>query len=286
MHEIGTRPDPNGAATAGSAIWFVPHAASAASARKGHRRRPPARLLAIMAFAVGLALATLLATTTNGLRGATAFDRLAILAGFSIESVSLAGQRYTPDGDIFDALGATQGRSLLTFDSKGAKTRIERLPWVRTATITRQFPDRLTVDIVERQPFAQWERDGARHLIDETGRVLGRAASGTWAALPLISGEGAALDAATLITAFASQSGLKGRLVRAERVGERRWTLHLKGGTEVHLPADDAGAALARLEHLQREGRLLDRGIAVIDLRRPHQLVLGTEAGRAARVSN
>lgn len=286
MHEIGTRPDPHGAATAGSAIWFVPHAADAADARKGRFRRPPTRFFAVLGLAAGLALATLLAATTNGLRGATALDRVAILAGFSIESVSLAGQRYTPDGDIFDALGATQGRSLLTFDSRGAKTRIERLPWVRRATITRQFPDRLTVDIVERQPFAQWERDGARHLIDETGRVLGRAAAGTWTALPLISGEGAALDAATLIAAYASLTGLEGRLVRAERVGGRRWTLHLKGGTEVMLPADDTGAALARLEQLQREGRLRDRTIAVIDLRRPHQLVLGTQAGRAARVSN
>ena len=285
MHEVGTRPDPHGAATAGSAIWFVPHANSAASALRA-RRRPPLRVLALMAFAGGLALATLLATTSNGLTGATAVDRLAILAGFSIESVSLSGQRYTPDGDIFDALGTTQGRSLVTFDSRGAKARIERLPWVRTATITRQLPDRLTVDIVERQPFAQWERDGMRLLIDETGRVLGRAAAGTWTALPLVAGEGAALDASVLITAFASHATLKGRLVRAERVGARRWTLHLKGGTEVLLPAEGAVEALVRLDQLQREQRLLERGIAVIDLRRPHQLVLGTEAGRAAKVSN
>ena len=39
---------------------------------------------------------------------------------------------------------------MLSFDSRAAQERIERLPWVERASIERVFPDRLEVRITER----------------------------------------------------------------------------------------------------------------------------------------
>ena len=68
------------------------------------------------------------------------------------------------------------------------------LPWVKTATVTRQFPDTVNIVVTERQPFARWQQAaGQVVLLAEDGAVLPAAPgvnlSGT-GALPLIGGWG------------------------------------------------------------------------------------------------
>jgi cell division protein FtsQ len=209
-------------------------------------------------------------------------DRLAELAGFGITHVFLDGHRMTLDTDIFDALGLSQSRSLLRFDSAGARARIERLPWVKTAAISRIFPDTISIAVSEREPFAVWNTPGGDKLVDITGRVLGAAAAGNWQDLPRIAGAGAAEKAARLLSEIRRHEDLSGRLEKAVLVGQRRWTLQLRDGAEVKLPAtDDGGALSSYLEAVQREG-LLDRGYAVVDLRYPGRLLLRPRSPDAA----
>ncbi|HWK37632.1 MAG TPA: cell division protein FtsQ/DivIB, partial [Hyphomicrobium sp.] len=53
----------------------------------------------------------------------------------------------------------------------------------------------------------------------------------------------------------------------AERVGGRRWTLHLKNGLTVHLGADREAVAFAALSSPDELGKLLDAHNVVVDLR-------------------
>ena len=55
--------------------------------------------------------------------------------------------------------------------------------------------------------------------------------------------------------------------VGAVRVDDRRWDLRLKDGTLIQLPAIDEEAALIRLDGLEQSQRILDLGLARIDLR-------------------
>ena len=80
--------------------------------------------------------------------------------------LTVSGQRFTADADIFDALDLPNVRSLLSIDSAAARERIERLPWIATATISRIFPGSLEVHVTERKPAALWIRGQREYLID------------------------------------------------------------------------------------------------------------------------
>jgi cell division protein FtsQ len=173
-------------------------------------------------------------------------ERIMALAGLGLDQVSVTGHRYTLDSDIFDALELGAARTMLSFDSRAAQDRIERLPWVERASIERVVPDRLEVRIAERTPFAVW-RQGSRHfLIDKSGRILGAVPKGEMPSLPRVAGEGAPADAARLLMLLAGQSALVQQVELAERIGGRRWMLRLADGSTMQLPADGEAEALAR----------------------------------------
>jgi len=202
-------------------------------------------------------------------------DRLAEMAGLGVRQVFLTGHRMAADRDIFDALDLTNARSLLRFDSRAARDRIEQLPWVKSAAITRIFPDSISIEIAERRPFAVWHESGRPLLIDETGRVLAAAPPSVRAELPHVSGEGAASEAAAILSAVNRHPELAIRLQEAARIAGRRWTLRLAGGPEIHLPADGEAEALELLMSKQSVLHLLDGDRhAAVDLRSPHRIVL------------
>lgn len=171
-------------------------------------------------------------------------------AGYGLTQITLTGHRLTPDSDVFDAIDLGSTPTLLSFDSRAAQARVERLSWVERASIERVFPDRLDVHITERVPFATWHLGSRTYLIDRTGRVLAAVAPNTAPSLPRIAGEGAAAGAAELLALVSMYPALAGRLAIAERIGERRWRLRLNDGVTVELPAEGVAEALVRLPEL------------------------------------
>jgi cell division protein FtsQ len=92
--------------------------------------------------------------------------------------------------------------------------------------------------------------------------------------LPLVVGPGAPSRAANLFDALDALPKIASRVVAAVRVGERRWNLVMKDGTTVELPDDHAKVALERLAELDAKYALLDRPLAVVDMRLGDRLVL------------
>ncbi len=205
-------------------------------------------------------------------------------AGLGLQQVAVSGYRFTSDRDIFDALDLDEARTLLTFDSRAAKERIERLPWIERASIERIIPDRLEVHVVERLPFAMWRAEGRTFLIDKSGRVLTAIAPGAMPALPRLAGKGAPHEAAALYALLAGHPAVRDRVKLAERVGGRRWRLHLADGGTIELPAAGEREALARA--LARALALARYGIAQgseIDLRADGHALLRKSGGALDR---
>lgn len=242
-------------------------------------RRPPARgrlrpWRLLLAATAAMSIILLVAALNDGGRLARIglpwsieVDDLTRRAGVGIDQVTVAGHHYASDEDIFGALDLANVRSMLRFDSRAARQRIERIPWVATAEITRVFPGGLDIRVVERKPFALWRRGPVETLIDASGRELQQVDPGAIDHLPRVVGEGAAEEAGTLIAMVARHPALATRFQSAERVGERRWTLRLTGGIEIHLPAEGPALALELLERSGRLEQLLSNENMIIDLR-------------------
>jgi cell division protein FtsQ len=207
-------------------------------------------------------------------------DKLLAWSGLGIEQVSVVGHRFTPDADIFEAIDHAGTGSLLSFDSAEARARIERLPWVASARIARVFPGSLDVRITERSPAALWTSNGSDYLIDADGRMLAAVEPGMGSSLPHVAGKGAATQARALIDLVKHYPRIAERFERAERIGERRWTLRLKGGITLHLAADREAAAFAMLSSPDDLGGLLSAQNVIIDLRTPGRVTVRPDPPR------
>jgi cell division protein FtsQ len=195
--------------------------------------------------------------------------------GFRVQTIQVMGAQKTGEALVRKALGVSEGDSLLGFSLAEARKRIELLTWVQSATVERLLPDRIVVSLVERRPFAVWQRDGKFVLIDRDGEIVADQDVAVFAKeLPLVVGIGADKAAAALIDALAAQPTLQSRVVAAVRVGERRWNLRLNNGTDVMLPEGAEVPAMARLVELQNEHALLDRPLQAVDLRLPDRLLV------------
>lgn len=209
-------------------------------------------------------------------------ERLARVMGFGIDQVTLRGHRFSYDRDIFDALDLANVQTFAALDTAAVKSRIERLPWIDTAELTRVYPGRLDIRVTERKPYALWSRADNLYLIDRTGRVLAAINGETLPHLPRFAGEGAAVEAAAFMETVARYPEIAGRLAEAERVSERRWRLKLDNKATLELPAD---GEIGALEAITRDAELTKRvaaGQATLDFRGPGRVAIRPEADASA----
>jgi len=212
-------------------------------------------------------------------------ETLARAAGLGLDQVSVSGQRFTPDADVFDALQLDRNQLLLGFDSAAARRRIESLPWVLSAELTRVLPGRLEIAIRERQAYATWDRGPDEVMVDRTGRILQRIPKGSVQGLPHVKGEDAGPEAPGLMTLIARYPAITASFAGAERVGGRRWRVSLTNGSEIELPAD--GEALV-LDRLAAQGELLEIAQGsprIVDLRASGRIAVRPAPVAARRVA-
>jgi len=196
-----------------------------------------------------------------------AVDTVVADAGFGISSVQLGGNHRTQPGDILTALGFQQDESIFAADVQAARMRLLALPWVFDAEVRRQYPDSISVNIVERLPFALWQTGNGLYVVERSGRTITIAQGSQYPHLPLIIGDGAPEAAADLVDAIASHRAVNARLKAMQRISERRWNLVLDGDVVVQLPEEGWQKQLDTLEHLIVDKGVLERDISEIDLR-------------------
>ncbi|WP_426572594.1 cell division protein FtsQ/DivIB [Aquihabitans sp. McL0605] len=141
-------------------------------ARDQGRRR--LRVVSLLVLAV-LALAGVAAATQSPL--------------LDVDHLVVHGGSHTADAAARRAIGVRLGEPMVSVDPGAAEARLERLPWVEQASVTRSWPGTVRVAIVERTPVAIAGSGGSAVLVDAHGRSLGPAGT---TALPVIEGAPAA----------------------------------------------------------------------------------------------
>lgn len=224
-------------------------------------------LVAVYGFAVG--------GHAQAMRDAavTKANQVLALSGFSIQDVRVTGRTQTGKNDLLAAVGVERGDPIFGFDTEAARQRIERLGWVRSATVTRLLPDTIRIEVAEREPFALWQRGGELSLIDAEGRPITDEGVQDFGHLPFIVGFGAPREAPALLGMMrAEQPQLLARVRAFVRVGDRRWNLRLENGVDVKLPETGVAAALAGLTNYDAQYKVLSRDIVAVDLRLPDRV--------------
>ncbi len=187
-------------------------------------------------------------------------------AGLAIGEITISGQTLTSEQQVFDALGIQPHTSTLGFDVEAARQRIAELPAVAAVTVRKTYPGDVAVLITEKEPVARWAVDGVTFLIDGKGEQIGEAQGG-YTSLPLVIGDGAADDALVMIRALNGFPKLQEGLVALSRIADRRWDMIYETGLRVQLPEQGVAQAMTRLVTYQTDYQLLDRDVAIIDLR-------------------
>jgi cell division protein FtsQ len=118
---------------------------------------------------------------------------LAVAAWFVLHSsllsakvVRVEGSAHETPAQVIAAAGLAGRPPLLDVNPGASAAGVERLPWVRTATVQRQWPDGVRIVVTERRPAAVVQRTGAPaagHVTGApaTGRPTGAPAAAPWA---------------------------------------------------------------------------------------------------------
>ncbi len=197
-------------------------------------------------------------------------DQLANAAGFGIIEVGVSGNKHISRDDILRLAGVSDHTSLLFLDVADTRGKLEANPWIAHATVLKFYPDRLRVDVIERQAFALWQKDGKLSVISADGTVLEPYLPGSFAGLPLVVGNGAEIKAYDFLALLARFPSLQDVVRASVLVADRRW----KNGIDIRLPEENVPQAMAELVKLDGEKKLLSRDIATIDLRLPDRVTV------------
>ena len=121
-----------------------------------------------------------------------------------------------------------------------AQTRaiFESIPWVRKATVQRQFPDRLKVVLQEHQAVAYWGPEGDTRLVNSFGEVFEANQAELEAAnLPLLNGPAGqaplVLDAYRLISAQFNKLDMP--VEQLELTSQGSWRASFDSGATVEM---------------------------------------------------
>jgi cell division protein FtsQ len=201
-------------------------------------------------------------------------DVLANAAGLRIEHLSIAGRRQLSEPDILSAAELTGRASLLFLDVDRARSRLKASPWIAEASVRKVYPDRLQIEIEEREAFALWQKDGRISVIARDGTVLGPLIDRRFAALPLVVGPGAEKKAKDFLALLDRYPNIRSEVRASILVANRRWNLKLKNGIDVRLAEAAAEQGLATLAALDRDKQILTRDITAVDLRLPDRVTV------------
>ena len=208
---------------------------------------------------------------------------LARASGFGLDRITIAGLNELTAREVLHAAGIDERASLFSVDAEAVREKLLAMPLVREATVRKLFPDGLQITLVEREPYALWQRNGEVFVISADGKTIDTLRDNRFLRLPLVVGEGANERAVAFAKLVDAQPALKSHIRAGILVGQRRWTLKLDNGVDVRLPEDNAAEAMARLATLVKDKGLLDKDVLSVDLRKPDRVVLRlTEEGASA----
>jgi len=158
--------------------------------------------------------------------------------------------------------------NFFTLDLKKARGAFEKLPWVRTVSMRRRWPDGLEVSLEEHVALARW---GNMALVNTKGELFQAASSDS--NLPEFVGQpGSEKEVAMNYMSFKQQlASLKLAPKQVILSPRRAWQLKLDNGMVVELGRDQVATRLTKfISVYDRTLGAIQRKVQYVDLRYPN----------------
>lgn len=243
-----------------------------------------------LAFILGGAVA--LAWFVAGLAGlpAMAGQQLADVAadaGFKVRRVDVRGVENLNELKVYEAVLAERDQAMPLVDITALREELLGLSWIKDARVSRQLPDTLVIDIVERKPHAVLRKPDRLVLIDASGHELEPVSKERARKMLVVSGPAAGKQVVALSRLLDAAPALRPQVREAEWIGNRRWNLTFKTGQVLALPEGERKSATALVSFARLDGtnRLLGGQVAAFDMRadgRIYMRIPGREKQEAA----
>ena len=171
--------------------------------------------------------------------------------------------------DLEEAAAAAAAGNFFTVDVNAVRHAVEALPWVRTVTVRKIWPNRIDIELEEQVAFARWNDDA---LLNPDGQVFFADFDGD---LPAFVGpDGTEADVLRHYRRFRDALTPLKRTPKEVRLSERgAWRLVLDDGLTVELGRSEPLERLARFVTLYRNVAMpaVD---GYVDLRYPNGFAL------------
>jgi cell division protein FtsQ len=197
------------------------------------------------------------------------FATAAADTGFSVNKVEVRGVKHLNELKIYERVDAAMGRPMPEVDVDQIRAELVQLSWIEDARVSRQLPDRLVIDVVERRPHAVLRKPDHLVLIDATGHELEPISPERAKGKLVVFGPGAGKQVAALSKLLDAAPAMKPQVAEAEWVGNRRWNVAFKTGQILALPEGERDSANSLMTFARLDGvnRLLGGKVAVFDMR-------------------
>lgn len=197
-------------------------------------------------------------------------------AGFEVKKVEVRNVDKMNELAVYEIVLAQKDRSMPLVDLNQVREDLIAFGWIADARVSRQLPDTLIVDIVEREPRAVWDNGKQIVLIDEHGVALEAVKSAKETGLLRIVGPKANHKVEALFALLDEAPALTPLVSEAEWIGNRRWNLSFTSGEVLALPEGEETSAAALVNFARMDGvnRLLGKGVTYFDLRDPDRAYL------------
>ena len=92
---------------------------------------------------------------------------------FRIKNITVEDNSYYSDEEIMEVANVAVGINIFEVDKKLIEDTLKkRLVWLKSAELSKVFPDRIRINITEREPFVRAAYGGKIYLVDDEGIVL------------------------------------------------------------------------------------------------------------------
>jgi cell division protein FtsQ len=197
-------------------------------------------------------------------------------AGFEVRRVDVRGVKNINELKIYERVLAERDRAMPLVDIGALREELLGMSWIKDARVSRQLPDTLVVDIVERKPHAVLRKADRLVLIDAEGHELEPISAQRAKGKLIVAGPGAGKQMQALARLLGAAPALKPQVREAEWVGNRRWNLTFKTGQVLALPEGDRSSADALVAFARLDGtnRLLGGRVVAFDMRAPDRIYM------------